>query len=611
MPPGRLRGQDLLGGENGTCGGKLVILVRNQPFFIPVIAAAAFIILILALAIPSLIAPSFFRTAEALVSEPRGQIGSLAFEGLPGRYLIGDQAEGILTLRWSGPDHPSSIRLVFINADQETPLGEVSLSAAESPLAGGDSSGDGGVSSGGAGETPGFENSSFRYRFNTNDWGKVLPGTYYFGLQDGAGRPLAPLIPLIVLPGNIRGRIEPPAFYFLGQRAEGSIRVEWNGNDPAEVTLELWLPRPPGRLLGDLLVVAAPASRPESIGFRLDSSWFGDLHAGTYELRAFSQGKEIGRRSFPALPSAPTVQSSEGIPTLYELGTTVSGTLVVYWNGYLGGSQAGTQGGLPEGQDPPTLRGEVRDRDGTVLTLFPLRQGAGTGRWRFSFNSLGWPRAPDGGFSIRFLSGPALLKEYFAWATPNVSGFPGGPFWDLGGHWAEAAVLRLAGRGILAGFGDGGFRPDYTVTRAEFAKMLVVAAGLTVPLTGPTKPDLSGVKDASAVPSWAFPYVAAARAGGLLTGDSDGSFRPRQALTRAEMATALVRAAGKEKQALAWGGGTLPFKDAAAIPVAARAYVAVAVQEGLLLGMGDGGFGPLLPATRAQAAAALNRLPAR
>ena len=48
---------------------------------------------------------------------------------------------------------------------------------------------------------------------------------------------------------------------------------------------------------------------------------------------------------------------------------------------------------------------------------------------------------------------------------------------DINGHWAEGYIKFCESQGIIAGYGDGTFRPDETVTGVEAAKMLLVLAG--------------------------------------------------------------------------------------------------------------------------------------
>lgn len=51
-------------------------------------------------------------------------------------------------------------------------------------------------------------------------------------------------------------------------------------------------------------------------------------------------------------------------------------------------------------------------------------------------------------------------------------------FTDIAGHWGETFIKSLADKGMVDGVGDGKFNPDGTVTRAEFLKMTMDAAGI-------------------------------------------------------------------------------------------------------------------------------------
>lgn len=50
-------------------------------------------------------------------------------------------------------------------------------------------------------------------------------------------------------------------------------------------------------------------------------------------------------------------------------------------------------------------------------------------------------------------------------------------FTDIAGHWAESAILFCARQGVIAGDGNGLFRPGDPVTGRELAKMLLIAVG--------------------------------------------------------------------------------------------------------------------------------------
>lgn len=77
---------------------------------------------------------------------------------------------------------------------------------------------------------------------------------------------------------------------------------------------------------------------------------------------------------------------------------------------------------------------------------------------------------------------------------------------------------------------------------------------------------------------------------GLLVGDPEGTFRPDATITRAEFAAVIVRALGMEDAAKGASVNTI-FTDVPADHWASG-YVQIANQQGIILGYGDGNFGP-------------------
>ena len=81
-----------------------------------------------------------------------------------------------------------------------------------------------------------------------------------------------------------------------------------------------------------------------------------------------------------------------------------------------------------------------------------------------------------------------------------------GPYKDVGtNHWAYDAVTYMTGKKIISGYSDGTFRPNNKVTRAEFAKMMVLA--LDLKLHNPKDKSFLDIgKD-----NWAFKYIESAK----------------------------------------------------------------------------------------------------
>ncbi|MDI6822991.1 MAG: S-layer homology domain-containing protein [Bacillota bacterium] len=85
---------------------------------------------------------------------------------------------------------------------------------------------------------------------------------------------------------------------------------------------------------------------------------------------------------------------------------------------------------------------------------------------------------------------------------------------DIAGHWAEGAIKKAVGMGIVAGYEDGTFRPDKRVLRMEFAKIVAVALDLNVFAAAEPVEYL----DWTRVPAWARSYIAACVRAGLIQG---------------------------------------------------------------------------------------------
>ena len=99
--------------------------------------------------------------------------------------------------------------------------------------------------------------------------------------------------------------------------------------------------------------------------------------------------------------------------------------------------------------------------------------------------------------------------------------------------WYNEAISTLVQAGVLGGYGDGTFRPDQPVTRAELAAILVRVQGGSASAGNTTFTDTDG--------HWAEGYISSAVSSGLVFGYDDGSFKPNRSITRAEAVTMMNR----------------------------------------------------------------------
>lgn len=160
--------------------------------------------------------------------------------------------------------------------------------------------------------------------------------------------------------------------------------------------------------------------------------------------------------------------------------------------------------------------------------------------------------------------------------------------------WARESIDKAAEYGLMNGVGEGRFGLGETISREQFVTILVRMFGWE---------SVSG-EDAAVdiADSWAREFVNTAAANGVI--DAGGKFRPRDAITRREMAVMLVRALGLGELARADANAALPFTDV----TAQRGYIAIAYEIGMTTGATETTFEPDGTATREQAAAMLVRV---
>lgn len=106
------------------------------------------------------------------------------------------------------------------------------------------------------------------------------------------------------------------------------------------------------------------------------------------------------------------------------------------------------------------------------------------------------------------------------------------------GAWYNNAVSTLTRAGILDGYEDGSFRPNASITRAEFTK---IAVSFFKHVGGASANPFNDVPDSA----WYAEFIKAAAELGLIDGYEDGTFRPNAPITRAESCTIVNRTLGR------------------------------------------------------------------
>lgn len=109
--------------------------------------------------------------------------------------------------------------------------------------------------------------------------------------------------------------------------------------------------------------------------------------------------------------------------------------------------------------------------------------------------------------------------------------------------WSNTYVSTMAKGGFLKGYSDGTFRPEDSITRAEFVTILSRLYGDNLPEIQNSKCNYTDIKG-----HWAEDYIKAIYELEIVNGYQDGKFKPDKNITRAEVMAivnrTLVRYAG-------------------------------------------------------------------
>lgn len=123
--------------------------------------------------------------------------------------------------------------------------------------------------------------------------------------------------------------------------------------------------------------------------------------------------------------------------------------------------------------------------------------------------------------------------------NPDVKKMPvvnaGKTFADVKNHANQSAIEALAARGIINGMTDTAFEPNSSMTRAEFATIVVRGLGLSAKEVNVFRDVKSG--------AWYSGYIGAAYSYGIVNGTSATEFTPNSTITKEEAAAMVARAA--------------------------------------------------------------------
>ncbi|MBO7148733.1 MAG: S-layer homology domain-containing protein [Clostridia bacterium] len=173
------------------------------------------------------------------------------------------------------------------------------------------------------------------------------------------------------------------------------------------------------------------------------------------------------------------------------------------------------------------------------------------------------------------------------------------PFDDVKNHWGYTNIEAAVMRGYMSGISEHEFAPNASMTRAMLATVL-----MRIYYEGGEIKD-AGYTDV-AKNAWYANAVNWAYTAGLVDPALD-KFRPDAAATREEMADMLYRMALSQNKTKNYEDAKLEFKDAASVTPEYTAGISFATYNGIITGYTDGSVKPKNTATRAEVTTMIRR----
>ena len=276
----------------------------------------------------------------------------------------------------------------------------------------------------------------------------------------------------------------------------------------------------------------------------------------------------------------------------------------------LSGGSSGSQGGTGGAtRYPVSLSGEVEH--GSV-TISPTRVTAGqtvtlTPKAEEGYElrklqvigpdggEIALTKKADGTYTFKMPKGSVKVTAVFG--CDGGAACPSKGFTDVDSEkWYHEYMDYAVEKGLLEGTSPTTMEPNATLTRAQLAQILYNLEG---------KPQVQGDLDFTDVAEgkWYYAAILWANQEGVVDGMSPDTFAPNEDISRQDLALMLYRYAGEPTVT----GDLDGFKDAGQVGDWAEEAITWAVEEGIIDGMTPTTLEPTGTATRAQAAAMLQR----
>ena len=187
------------------------------------------------------------------------------------------------------------------------------------------------------------------------------------------------------------------------------------------------------------------------------------------------------------------------------------------------------------------------------------------------------------------LLGSILMTPIYAHANPNLN--------DISGHWAKKEIKQFISSGYVNGYEDKTFRPDNSITRAEFVKLVNKYFGFN---------NKEAIKFSDInINDWYYKDICIASKAGYINGYEDKTFKPNKTITREEVSKILISIKNKQDNVY---DKLNKYPDKNKVSNWAKAYVEGAIEQGYLKGDDLGLLNPTNNITRAESITILSRV---
>lgn len=168
---------------------------------------------------------------------------------------------------------------------------------------------------------------------------------------------------------------------------------------------------------------------------------------------------------------------------------------------------------------------------------------------------------------------------------------------DISGHWAEKIIIEWQAKNKISGYEDNSFRPDCSISRAEFVHLL----NSIIPIE---QNEFTDFNDVSSI-DWFYTDVIKAASNHIIAGFEDNTFHPNEAITRAQAALMISNALHITNST---NENKITITDDSDIPEWSKDAVYALLNVGYLSGYEDGSFGAHKNMTRAEALSMFDRI---